>query len=212
MNVEEILNGDYHNFLCVKNNNVVMGFGDLHHYDGIDVKEKVNDDLMLNGNNFFLNVENCFLKMRVFGHHDGGGTVEKMEYGGEILNWDDGHFQSMENVYVKMACCHHHDGGYVILIVNGGDGESLNVEHDDVFFGVGGVMKVNDGNEIPNGNDEFCYAKNDDLGLGESCGGYGMENESVMMNYGDHLHGSDLDCSGHEGLVRESGFSVYSFL
>lgn len=200
VNGEGILNGNDHNFLGTKNTDVGMGFGDHHHYDGVDVKEKVNDDdLVLNGNKLDF-LENYFLETNVFGHHDGDGTMEKMEHGGEILNEDDGQFQSMENVCVRMGYGHHHDGGLEILNGNGVDCEFLNVGHDDVFFGDGGVMEnVNDDDEIPNGNDDYQYTKNDYLGFGGFYdGGDGMENESVMMNYGDHLHGSDHDCNGHE--------------
>lgn len=199
VNGEEILNENYQNFLSIKNTDVGMGFGDHHHYGGVDVKEKVNDDdLVLNGNKLDF-LENYFLEMNVFGHHDGDGTMEKMEHGGEILNGDDGQFQSMENVCVRMGCSHHHDGGYEILNGNGVDCEFLNVEHDDVFFCDGGVMeKMNDGNEILNGHDDYWYTKNDDLGFGGFYDeGDGMENEGVM-NYGDHLHGSDHDCNGNE--------------
>lgn len=188
-----------------------MGFGGHHHYDGVDAKEKVNDDLVLNCNKLeFSNVEDSFQEMSVFGHHDGDGTLEKMEHGGEILNGDDDQFQNMKDVYVRMGCGHHHDGDYESLNGNGGDGEPPNVGHDDVFFGEGGV---NDGDEIPTGTYAFHYAKNDDLGFGESCdGGDAMENEGVRMNYDDHLRGSDHDCDGDEGLVRQSGFSGYSLL
>lgn len=161
-----------------------MDFGDLHHYGGVGVKINL----------VVLNVEYYFLGMRVFGQHDGDGTVEKIVHGGEILNGYDGRFQSRENVYVRMGCDHHHDGGSEIL--DEGDHDFLNVEHNDVSFGGGdGVMeKVND------------------LGFGAFFdGGEGMVKESVT-NYGDHLHGSDYDCNGDEGLVRENGFSVYSFL
>lgn len=42
--------------------------------------------------------------------------------------------------------------------------------------------------------------------------GDGMENEGMMMNYGDDFHKSDHDYNGDEGSVRERGFLVYSFL
>lgn len=210
-NGKEILNGNYHNFLSIKNTDVGIRFGDYHHYDGADLKEEVNDDLVLNGNK--LDFLNYFLEMGVFGHHDGDGTMEEMIHDGEILNEDDGQFQKMENVYVRMGYSHPNDGGCEILNENGGVCECLNVEHDYGFFGDGGVIgKLNDGVEIPNGNDKFQYAKND-LGFCE----YffvtdRMENEGLMMNYGDHFHGSDHDYNGDEGLVRVSGFSGYSFL
>lgn len=115
---------------------------------------------------------------------------------------------------MKMGSGNHSDGGYEILIVNGGDGESLNVEHDDVLFCDGGVIeKVNDGDEIPNGNNSIYYARIDDLGFDESCdGGYGTEKEGVMVNYVHHLRGNDHVCGEDEGLVNENGFSLYSFL
>ncbi|KAG7314774.1 hypothetical protein KOW79_022077 [Hemibagrus wyckioides] len=141
---EEILNENYHHFLSIKNSDDGMDFGDLHHYGFVDVKINL----------VVLNVEYSFLGMRVFGQHDGDGTVEKMVHGGEILNGDNGRFQNRENVYVRMGCDHHHDGGYEILY----EDDFLNVEHHDVCFGGGDVMeKVNDGDE----NDDYQYAMND---------------------------------------------------
>lgn len=205
-----------HDFLSVENTDVAMGFCDHYHYDCIDVKERANDDsVKLNCNQLvYLNALNYFLEMSAFGLHDGDGIMGKTEYGGEILNGDDGQIQSMVNVYVKMGCGHHRDGGYEIRNVNGGDGDSLNVGHDDVFFCDAGVIeKVNDGDEIPNGNNGIYYAKNDDLGFDESGDGvYGMVNEGVMVNYDHHLHGNDHVCGGDEGLVSENGFSLYYFL
>lgn len=187
MNGEEILNGNYHNFLSMENTDVGMDLdldGDHHHYGGIDVKEK---------------------GMRIFGHHDGDGTKEKMAHGCEILNGDNGEFQSRENVYVRMGC----HGDYEILNEDDGGDDFLNVEHVDLLFGDDGVKeKVKD----CDGNADFQYVKND-LSFGEFyVGSEGRLKESVTMNYGDHLPGSDYDCYVVEGMVRESGSFVYSFL
>lgn len=109
---------------------------------------------------------------------------------------------------MMMGCCHHHDGE--ILNGNNGDGRIPNVKHD-VFFHDGDALmkKMNDGDESLKGNDDFRDVRNDDLGLFD--GVEEMENGDVMGNYGDPLHGSAHDCNGDEGLVRECGFSVYSF-
>lgn len=76
MKCDEILNG---NVLSVENTDVAMGFCDRHHCDCVDLKQRANDDLILNGNKLdFLNVLNYFLEMSAFGHNDDDGTMGKM--------------------------------------------------------------------------------------------------------------------------------------